>query len=153
MPIRIAAHAFGDGRPSRAVLLSPDHAVFVEDVLIPVRFLVNGMTVDRVPVASLVYYHIELPSHDVVLADGLPVESYLEVDDRHLFDNSGRVIGLHPRFAPDARRVSMLWEGCGYAPLVRVGPEVASVSAKLRLQADLLSAERNTTGRSRVTAA
>jgi hypothetical protein len=27
---------------------------------------------------------------------GLPVESYLECDDRRLLDNSGSVIGLHP---------------------------------------------------------
>lgn len=153
MPIRVAAHAFGDGRPHRAVLLSPDHAVFVEDVLIPIRLLVNGSTVARAPVASVVYYHIELPRHDVVLAEGLPVESYLEVDDRRLFDNAGSVIGLHPRFAPDERRVSMLWEAIGYAPLVRAGREVDAVRAKLRLQASLLNAERDTTRRSRTNAA
>ena len=127
------------------MLLSPDHAVFVEDALIPIRLLVNGSTIDTAPVASVVYYHIELPHHDVVLADGLPVESYLEVDDRRTFDNAGSVIGLHPHFGSDARRGSMVWEAFGYAPLVRTGPEVDSVCAKLRLQAALLRVERNTT--------
>jgi len=48
MPIRIAPHAFGQGRPQRPVLLSPDHAVFVEDVLIPIKFLVNGHTITQI---------------------------------------------------------------------------------------------------------
>ena len=44
-PVRIAAHAFGLGRPRRDLRLSPDHAVFVDGVLIPVRYLLNGATV------------------------------------------------------------------------------------------------------------
>ena len=43
-PVRVAAHAFGVGRPRRDLLLSPDHAVFVDGVLIPVRYLLNGAT-------------------------------------------------------------------------------------------------------------
>jgi hypothetical protein len=43
-PIRIAAHAFGLGRPHRDLFLSPDHAVCFADVLIPVRCLINGTT-------------------------------------------------------------------------------------------------------------
>jgi hypothetical protein len=70
LPVRIAPHAFGQGRPGHAVLLSPDHAVFVEDVLIPIRFLVNRSTIARLAVETITYYHIELAQHDVVLAEG-----------------------------------------------------------------------------------
>jgi len=34
MPIRVARDAFRRGHPSRDLLLSPDHAVFVDGVLI-----------------------------------------------------------------------------------------------------------------------
>jgi hypothetical protein len=43
-PVRIAAGAFGADAPHRPLLLSPDHAVLVDGVLIPVRTLVNGST-------------------------------------------------------------------------------------------------------------
>ena len=49
MPVRIRRDAFGPGRPATDILLSPDHAVFVDGVLIPVRYLVNGATICRQP--------------------------------------------------------------------------------------------------------
>src|SRR5579871_1288186 len=58
-PIRVAPHAFGEGRPKRPLLLSPDHSVFVENVLIPIKFLLNGTTVVQIEVETIVYYHIE----------------------------------------------------------------------------------------------
>ena len=70
LPVRIAAHAFGQGLPRRALLLSPDHAVFVEDVLIPIRHLINGTTVAQIERTAITYYHVELPRHDVLLAEG-----------------------------------------------------------------------------------
>ena len=45
-PVRVRAGAFGAGQPGRDLWLSPDHAVFVDDVLIPVRLLINGATGD-----------------------------------------------------------------------------------------------------------
>jgi hypothetical protein len=78
-PVRVAAGAFGPARPTRDLYLSPDHAVFVEDVLIPIRCLVNGDTVVQCPVDEITYYHVELACHDIVLAEGLTVESYLDV--------------------------------------------------------------------------
>ena len=74
-PVRIAAHALGPGRPSRDLWLSPDHAVFVNNVLIPVKHLINGRTISQVPCDEVTYYHVELPQHSVLLAEGLPVES------------------------------------------------------------------------------
>lgn len=46
-PVRVRAGAFGDNLPVRDLLLSPDHAVFTDGVLIPVKHLVNGVTVLR----------------------------------------------------------------------------------------------------------
>ena len=71
-PVRIAAGAFGPGQPCRDLFLSPDHAVFVADVLIPVKYLVNGCTIVQVPMDEVTYYHVELPRHALLLAEGLP---------------------------------------------------------------------------------
>jgi len=150
LPIRVAAHAFGEGRPMHAVYLSPEHAVFVEDVLIPIRFLANGITVAQANCDAVVYYHLELPRHDVVFAEGLPVESYLKVDDRDLFDSGDHLVVLHPNLTPDEARVAMMWQTYGYAPLVHAGRQVQAARAKLRVQAALL-AETKATAQHRIT--
>jgi hypothetical protein len=112
MPIRVAAHAFGDGRPDRDLWLSPDHSVFVEGVLIPVRYLVNGATIRREMRSLVTYWHVELDRHDVILAEGLPCESYLDTGNRGAFANGGGAVLLHPDFA------LRIWETESCAPLV-----------------------------------
>ena len=73
-PVRVSAHAFGPNRPSRDLYLSPDHALFINDVLIPVKHLINGITIVQTSVDTITYYHVELPAHDVLLAENLPAE-------------------------------------------------------------------------------
>ena len=129
-PIRVAAHAFGPGRPHRDLLLSPDHAVALSDgsggtVLMPVRYLVNGATIARERRDSVEYFHIELESHGVLLAEGLAAESYLDTGNRSAFANGGAVAVAHPDFA---RRVG---DGDACAPLVIDGPLVAQARAGL----------------------
>jgi len=124
-PVRVAAGAFGEGLPQRDLWLSPDHAIFVDGVLIPVRYLINGASIAQVPVNEVTYYHVELPCHDVLLAEGLAVESYLDAGNRHNFANSDGPIALHPDFAPAA------WEAGGRAPLVVTGPVLDRVRRRL----------------------
>ncbi|MBS0638326.1 MAG: Hint domain-containing protein [Proteobacteria bacterium] len=96
-PVRVCRAAFADGVPARDVLLSPDHAVLVDGKLIPVRQLVNGASVLLEPHQPEVeYFHVELDTHDVLLASGLPVESYLDAGDRGFFANGGVQVELHP---------------------------------------------------------
>src|SRR5258708_4398102 len=78
-PVRIAAGTFGPGLPRRDPLLSPSHAIFINGVPIPVKYLINSDTIDRVPVDEVIYYHVELPVHDVLMAESLTVGSYLDV--------------------------------------------------------------------------
>jgi len=134
LPVRVRAHAFGPGRPHADLLLSPDHAVFVADVLIPVRQLINGATVLQEDVAAITYWHVELPLHDVLLAQGLPVESYLDTGTRSNFDNGGEPERLHPDFG------WLRWEVDGCAPLVVSGPEVDAVRALLVRHAEVAHA-------------
>jgi hypothetical protein len=86
-PVRIAAHAFAPFRPRRDLLLSPDHAVFAGGGLIPIRYLVNGATIALLPADFVEYWHVELTSHDLLLAEGLAAESYLDTGNRRCFDN------------------------------------------------------------------
>ena len=144
-PIRIAPHAFGENRPKRGLLLSPDHSVFVEDVLIPIKHLINGTTVTQIEVATVTYYHIELPRHDVVLAEGLPAETYLETGARFAFENGGGALQLHPDFAPDEARVGMVWQNFSYAPLIGADGQLNRVRARLALQALMLDQQANDT--------
>jgi len=117
-PVCVKAGAFGRNVPVRDLYLSPDHAVFVNDVLVPVRLLVNGTSVVQIGADTIVYYHVELEHHDVIRAEELAVESYLDAGDRESF-SGGPVIALFPEFA--ARR----WEMGGCAPLVLSGPALA----------------------------
>jgi hypothetical protein len=71
-------------------------------VLIPVKYLVNGSTVAQVPVDRITYHHIELAGHDVLLAEGRPAESFLDVKDGSNYPNRPRPIRLYPALgSPD----------------------------------------------------
>ena len=121
-PVRVDAEAFGPGLPVRDLYLSPDHAVFVNGVLVPVKLLVNGTTIAQVKRSAVTYYHVELPRHEVIQAEGLAVESYLDIGDRMDFTGDTKATRLFPdfasRLAPD---VAWLWETLGAAPLVVSG--------------------------------
>ena len=138
-PVRIHAHAFAPNQPERDLLLSPQHAIFVEDVLIPARCLVNNLNVTIDRSSQVEYFHIELQRHDVVLAEGLPAETYLENGDRANFDNGGLPARLHPDFA------SLTWENEGYAPLTLAGPELEQVRSLLAQRAHQQPARRTGT--------
>jgi hypothetical protein len=135
-PVRIRRGAFAPNEPHRDLFLSPDHAVSAENVLIPIKHLTNGDTVRQVERETVEYFHIELPAHDILLADGLPVESYLDTGDRGSFENGGRVVALFPVFSPFA------WDALGCAPLVVTGPPVAAVRQRIERQARRLNGTR-----------
>jgi hypothetical protein len=131
LPVRIGPGAFGPGRPHRALYLSPDHAVFFDGVLIPVKYLINGSSVRQVRVRMATYYHVELPRHDVVLAEGLPIESYLDTGDRAGFADAGAVVTLHPAWGEARLDAARRFDAFGAAPLRVTGPEVARARALL----------------------
>jgi hypothetical protein len=138
-PVCVRAGAFGDAVPHRDLRLSPDHAVFVDDVLIPIKRLINGTTIERVPMDEVTYYHIELLHHDVLLAEGLPAESYLDVGDRCNFENGGGPIALHPEFSRRGWHTAHIWEALGCAPLIVIGPELDAVRALVNSRATAIA--------------
>jgi autotransporter passenger strand-loop-strand repeat protein len=130
-PVLIAAHAFAPGAPSRDLLLSPDHAIFAEAVLIPVKHLVDGITIRQIVLPAITYFHIELDRHSVILAEGLTVETYLDTGDRSAFDSAEGATALHPAFASERGDIALVMDALGYAPLRITGPEVEAVRARL----------------------
>jgi Hint domain len=112
-PIRIRRDAIRPGCPARDLLVSPDHAIFVDDGLIPAKLLVNGGSIVQQRARnSVTYYHVELAEHAIILAEGLPVESYLDTGNRGAFENGGGPVMLHPAFCCATR------ENSGCAPFV-----------------------------------
>lgn len=97
LPIRIAAGTFGQGVPARDLWLSPEHALYLDGNLIPARLLVDGCTITQVErIEALEYFHIELESHDILLVEGVPAESYVDCDNREMFHNVAEFATLYP---------------------------------------------------------
>jgi hypothetical protein len=91
MPIRVVHSAIADQAPHCDLYLSPEHCVFINDVLIPVKHLVNGTSIAPAALegmAAIEYYHIEFDSHEVIFAEGAAVESFIdETSSREFFLN------------------------------------------------------------------
>jgi hypothetical protein len=128
-PVRVQRDAFANGTPCRDLYLSPDHAVYVDSVLIPIRHLINGTTIEQVAVDAVTYYHVELAQHDVLWAEGLEVESYLDTTDRQDMVIRPRSIPLSPNLT------ARTWEALGCAKLVVTGHELAAVRQRLTRRA------------------
>ncbi len=97
-PVCIKSGAFGAGLPYADLYMSPRHSVSVKvshtDVLIPVMNLVNDITVKQVSMDQVTYWHVELESHDVLIANGLPSESYLDCGNRSFFAKHHGILNL-----------------------------------------------------------
>ena len=120
-PVRILAGAIGENLPERDLVLSPDHCLFLDGKLIPAKALINGMTIVQLrSQPSVHYFHVEVDPHAVLLAEGLPVESYLDTGNRAYFENAGAALVLHPEFTINAGLKA--WETHACAPLT-VQPE------------------------------
>jgi collagen type I/II/III/V/XI/XXIV/XXVII alpha len=126
-PVRVRTGAFGMNIPRRDLYLSPDHAVFVNGVLVPVKLLVNGTSIAQAQRNRVTYFHVELPGHAVILAEDLPVESYLDTGDLADFHRNRETIRLFANFAArPSPKTSLLWETRGAARLVMAGRELAA---------------------------
>jgi hypothetical protein len=96
-PVRIIRGAIADNVPHQDLVVSPDHAIFIDGKLICARQLINGATIrQEMDWTAVDYYHVELDNHAILLAEGLPAESYLDTGNAGFFSNAGKPVVLHP---------------------------------------------------------
>lgn len=109
-PVRILKDAIADGVPYKDMLITSEHCLFFKDRFVPVRMLVNGVSIfyDK-SISSYDYYHVETEQHSVITADGMLTESYLDTGNRSSFRQEGKIATL--------RGAVKSWEEDGGAPL------------------------------------
>lgn len=90
-PVVITAGALGENLPERDLRVTSDHAVLLDGLLVQAGALVNGSTIRRMTSAELgerfVVYHIELENHELVLAEGVAAETFVDNVSRRGFQN------------------------------------------------------------------
>src|SRR6185437_15132137 len=99
-PIGISPFALDERTPHRDLYVSPGHAIYIDGVLVPAKYLVNEKTiVQRAPEGAQIidYLHIELFAHDVIYAEGATAETFGSLREaRDHFDNFYEYYRLYP---------------------------------------------------------
>jgi hypothetical protein len=90
-PVRIEKGCLGNGLPKRNLYVTADHAIYWLGMLVNAGALVNDSTITWLPEAdlgdSLTVYHVETLEHELILAEGVPCESFVDFAGRRNFDN------------------------------------------------------------------
>ena len=98
-PIKIARGAIDGCLPCRDLYVSAAHHIYLDNVLIPAKDLVNGISITEFDATNhdvLEYYQVELAKHDVIFADGIAAETFLaNATSRKKFDNYDEFVRLY----------------------------------------------------------
>lgn len=132
-PVRIKAGALGAQVPERELIVSPDHGIYLEGSLVQAKDLIDGVVITQdFAVPAMRYYHIELKAHAIMLAEGAPVESYLDTGHRGIYDNAAAPVLLHPELMQARRQAGSV------ASLVTGGEALAEIRARLHARKMML---------------
>ncbi|GAC88900.1 hypothetical protein Gbth_011_041 [Gluconobacter thailandicus F149-1 = NBRC 100600] len=135
LPILIRKGALGNNLPRRDLTVSPLHAMFLDGYLIPALHLVNDLTIIQIEKPNEInYIHLELETHDILLAEGAPSESFLDDSSRGMFHNAHEYNELYPD-AP-----VMPPQYC--APRLEDGAELARIHQRLKNYAQQVLSEK-----------
>jgi Hint domain len=136
LPVCFKAGSLGDDAPRRDLWISPRHAMFLDGVLIEAKDLINGVSIVQAEhVEEVEYFHIELETHDVILAEGALSETFVDDDNRAMFHNAHEYAALYPEDVARPARYR--------APRLEIGYEVEAIRRKLAARAGLLSDEQD----------
>jgi hypothetical protein len=83
-PICITKDSISAGMPFSDVYFSGNHGVVLRKKRVPAKKLI-GDKIYKVPFESVVYYHVEVEGHQVISANGVLSETYLETGKRRAF--------------------------------------------------------------------
>ncbi|MGQ0335435.1 Hint domain-containing protein [Halomonas elongata] len=99
LPVRISEGALGSNLPNQDLVVTEDHGMVIDGLVINAGALVNQDTIDYVPRHELpkdaTYYHIETEGHEVILANGAEAETYVDYLTRQSFDNYAEYVALY----------------------------------------------------------
>jgi type VI protein secretion system component Hcp len=139
LPICIKAGAIDDNVPRRDLWISPHHAMYLNGVLIEARNLVNGASIVQAKsIDKVEYFHIELETHDVIIAEGALSESFINDDSRNMFHNAHEYATLYPDGLDGAAHYCAPRLDCGY--------EIEAARHRIAVRAGLTRADARTAG-------
>lgn len=98
-PVVLEAGALGPSVPARDLRVTADHALLLDGLLVQAGALVNGTTIRRLTAAELgarfTVYHVELENHDLVCAEGVAAETFVDNVSRRKFANYAEFEALY----------------------------------------------------------
>jgi len=162
-PVLFRRSSLGDNIPNRDLYVSQRHAMLVDDVFIPAKYLVNGSSIEIVSPANsaIEYFQIELEGHEAIFANGAPSESFFATPLREKFANYPEYLTLYGAASVESmtpykpiHRYSSILSKIGAltgAVLQFLGVDVADpvlrARARLQARAKLISPEASFTPR------
>lgn len=139
-PILFKKDSIANNVPHRDLTLSPGHHVSFDGTLVPAMMLVNGQTIiQQFNTKVFEYFHVELEQFDIILAEGVPAESYVDTGNRSMFQNAADV-AMNPDFGPAEGRPEV--EGI---KVVQQGPVVEAIRKQLLARAEAITGAVRTT--------
>jgi hypothetical protein len=75
--------------PFKDLYVSPNHALLINGKMCIAKNIVNGITIYQDNDCDNVeYYHLECEKHHAIIANGVLAESYLNVNNKYVFENT-----------------------------------------------------------------
>lgn len=88
-PICIKKDSLGRNTPFKDLYVSPGHSLLLNGKMVLAKDIVNNQTIYQDDdCVNIEYYHLECEEHSAIFANGVLSESYLDVKNRHVFENS-----------------------------------------------------------------
>jgi glycosyltransferase involved in cell wall biosynthesis len=127
MPVHFKPGSLADRVPRRDLWVSPEHAMYIDGALVPAELLANGDSIVKTKgLEEIHYFHVELDTHDVIVAEGALAETFVDDDSRGMFHNAAEFHRLYPNatvqhpvrycaprmeegFALEALRRNLMW--------------------------------------------